>query len=84
MSSFMTSRWKSTTSKNIEAKLPEKENEIQLLQQRDSVNTNAIANLSSSYETYCGGRGTEETCILYICCKRADYSTSHPSLMRQE
>ena len=32
MSSFMTSRRKSTTSKNIEAKLSEKENEIQLLQ----------------------------------------------------
>jgi integrase len=35
-----------TTGKNIEAKLSEKEKEIQLLRQRDSVNTDAIANLS--------------------------------------
>jgi integrase len=34
------------TGKNIEAKLTEKEKEIQLLRQRDSVNTDAIANLS--------------------------------------
>ena len=30
------------TGKNIEAKLSEKENEIQLLRRRDSVNTDAI------------------------------------------
>jgi hypothetical protein len=35
-----------TTGKNIEAKLSEKEKEIQLLHQRDSVNTDAIQNLS--------------------------------------
>jgi integrase len=35
-----------TTGKNIESKLSEKEKEIQLLRQRDSVNTDAIANLS--------------------------------------
>jgi integrase len=35
-----------TTGKNIDAKLSEKEKEIQLLRQRDSVNTDAIANLS--------------------------------------
>ena len=34
------------TGKNIDAKLSEKEKEIQLLRQRDSVNTDAIANLS--------------------------------------
>ena len=34
------------TGKNIEAKLSEKETEIHLLRQRDSVNTDAIANLS--------------------------------------
>ena len=34
------------TGKNIEAKLSEKEKEIQQLRQRDSVNTDAIANLS--------------------------------------
>jgi hypothetical protein len=34
------------TGKNIETKLSEKEKEIQLLRQRDSVNTDAIANLS--------------------------------------
>jgi integrase len=34
------------TGKNIEVKLSEKEKEIQLLRQRDSVNTDAIANLS--------------------------------------
>ena len=34
------------TGKNIESKLSEKEKEIQLLRQRDSVNTDAIANLS--------------------------------------
>ena len=34
------------TGKNIEAKLSEKEIEIQLLRQRDSMNTDAIANLS--------------------------------------
>ena len=34
------------TGKNIEAKLSEKEKEIQLLRQRDSMNTDAIANLS--------------------------------------
>ena len=34
------------TGKNIEAKLSEKEREIQLLRQRDSMNTDAIANLS--------------------------------------
>jgi integrase len=34
------------TGKNIEANLSEKEKEIQLLRQRDSVNTDAIANLS--------------------------------------
>jgi integrase len=34
------------TGKNIEAKLSEKEKEIHLLRQRDSVNTDAIANLS--------------------------------------
>jgi hypothetical protein len=34
------------TGKSIEAKLSEKEKEIQLLRQRDSVNTDAIANLS--------------------------------------
>jgi hypothetical protein len=33
------------TGKNIESKLSEKEKEIQLLRQRDSVNTDAIANL---------------------------------------
>jgi integrase len=35
-----------STGRNIEAKLSEKEKEIQLLRQRDSVNTDAIANLS--------------------------------------
>ena len=35
-----------TTGKNIEAKLSEKEKEIQLLRQRDSVNTDAISTLS--------------------------------------
>jgi hypothetical protein len=35
-----------STGKNIEAKLTEKEKEIQFLRQRDSVNTDAIANLS--------------------------------------
>jgi integrase len=35
-----------STGKNIEAKLSEKEKEIQLLRQRDSVNTDAIATLS--------------------------------------
>jgi hypothetical protein len=35
-----------TTGKNIEEKLSEKEKEIQLLRQRDSMNTDAIANLS--------------------------------------
>jgi hypothetical protein len=35
-----------TTGRNIEAKLSEKEKEIQLLRQRDYVNTDAIANLS--------------------------------------
>ena len=34
------------TGKNIEARVSEKEKEIQLLRQRDSVNTDAIANLS--------------------------------------
>jgi integrase len=34
------------TGKNIEAKLSEKEKEIQLLRQRDSINTDAIQNLS--------------------------------------
>ena len=34
------------TGKNIESKLSEKEKEIQLLRQRDSMNTDAIANLS--------------------------------------
>lgn len=34
------------TGKNIEAKLSEKEKEIQLLRQRDSINTGAIARLS--------------------------------------
>ena len=34
------------TGKNIEAKLSEKEKEIQLLRQRDSMNTDAIAGLS--------------------------------------
>ena len=37
------------TGKNIEAKLSEKEKEIQLLRQRDSVNTDAIANLSDQF-----------------------------------
>jgi hypothetical protein len=35
-----------STNKKIESKLSEKEKEIQLLRQRDSVNTDAIANLS--------------------------------------
>jgi integrase len=35
-----------STGKNIEAKLSEKEKEIQLLRQRDSLNTDAIASLS--------------------------------------
>jgi hypothetical protein len=35
-----------TTGKNIESKLFEKEKEIQLLRQRDSVNTDAISTLS--------------------------------------
>lgn len=35
-----------STGKSIESKLSEKEKEIQLLRQRDSVNTDAIANLS--------------------------------------
>ena len=43
------------TGKNIESKLSEKEKEIQLLRQRDSVNTDAIANLRPSYETHSGG-----------------------------
>jgi hypothetical protein len=34
------------TGKNIEAKLSEKEKEIQLLRQRDYMNSEAIANLS--------------------------------------
>ena len=34
------------TGKNIEAKLSEKEKEIQLVRQRDSINTDAIAGLS--------------------------------------
>ena len=34
------------TGKNIEAKLSEKEKEIQLLRQRDSINADAIAGLS--------------------------------------
>ena len=34
------------TGKNIEAKLSEKEREIQMLRQRDSMNSEAIANLS--------------------------------------
>ena len=34
------------TGKNIEAKLSEKEREVQLLRQRDSMNTDTIANLS--------------------------------------
>lgn len=34
------------TGKNIEAKLQEKENEIELLKQRDSINTDSLANLS--------------------------------------
>ena len=36
------------TGKNIEAKLSEKEKEIQLLRQRDSMNTDAIASLSDN------------------------------------
>jgi hypothetical protein len=39
------------TGKNIESKLSEKEKEIQLLRQRDSVNTDAIANLSDQVMT---------------------------------
>ena len=39
-----------TTGKNIEAKLSEKEKEIQLLRQRDSMNTDAIANLSDQMQ----------------------------------
>ena len=35
-----------TTARNIEAKLSEKEMEIQTLKQRDSMNTDAIASLS--------------------------------------
>jgi integrase len=38
------------TGKNIEAKLSEKETEIQLLRQRDSMNTDAIANLSDKMQ----------------------------------
>ena len=34
------------TGKNIEAQLSEKENEIQLLKQRESINTDSLANLS--------------------------------------
>ena len=34
--------------KNIEAKLSEKEQEIELLRQRDSINTDAISSLSDS------------------------------------
>ena len=34
------------TGNNIETKLSEKEKEIQMLRQRDSINTDAIANLS--------------------------------------
>jgi hypothetical protein len=37
--------------KNIEAKLSEKEQEIQLLRQRDSMNTEAISNLSDQLLT---------------------------------
>jgi integrase len=39
-----------TTGKNIEAKLSEKEREIQLLRQRDSTNTDAIASLSDKMQ----------------------------------
>jgi hypothetical protein len=39
------------TGKNIDAKLSEKEKEIQLLRQRDSVNIDAIANLSDQVMT---------------------------------
>jgi integrase len=39
-----------TTGKNIEAKLSEKEREIQLLRQRDSMNTDAIASLSDKMQ----------------------------------
>jgi hypothetical protein len=35
-----------TTGKNIEEKISKREKEIQLLLQRDSVNTDAISNLS--------------------------------------
>ena len=37
--------------KNIEAKLSEKEREIQLLSQRDSMNTDAITGLSDKLST---------------------------------
>jgi hypothetical protein len=39
-----------TTGKNIEAKLSEKEREIQLLRQRDSMKTDAIASLSDKMQ----------------------------------
>jgi integrase len=39
-----------TTGKNIESKLSEKEKEIELLRQRDSMNTDAIANLSDKMQ----------------------------------
>jgi hypothetical protein len=39
-----------STGKNIEAKLSEKEREIQLLRQRDTTNTDAIASLSDKME----------------------------------
>ena len=39
-----------TTGRNIEAKLSEKEMEIQTLKQRDSMNTDAIASLSGKMQ----------------------------------
>lgn len=39
-----------TTGRNIEAKLSEKEMEIQTLKQRDSMNTDAIASLSDKMQ----------------------------------
>ena len=39
------------TGKNIESKLSEKEREIQLLRQRDSMNTDAITGLSDKLST---------------------------------
>ena len=65
-----------TTGKNIEAKLSEKERGIQLLRQRDSMNTDAIAVLGSTFVVISPTSSPVISCIVFLASSNATWAAS--------